>query len=85
MGSFFSDGLLSLPCLLMSLMGARPNDGLVCITSAKWGDFQETFTSSHLRGISHGDLIDLKREDYKGFDVLEAYINIVARLKELGY
>lgn len=30
-------------------------------------------------------MIDLKREDYKGFDVIEAYVKIAAELKELGY
>ncbi len=30
-------------------------------------------------------MIDLKREDYKGFDVVEAYVQLVASLKERGY
>ena len=37
------------------------------------------------RGISHGDIIDLKREDYRGFDVVEEYVKIVSRLRRLGY
>ena len=32
-----------------------------------------------------GDMIDLKREDYKGFDVIETYVEIVKELKESGY
>ncbi|MDY3771015.1 MAG: hypothetical protein SOZ88_09535 [Lachnospiraceae bacterium] len=43
--------------------------------------FQGTLQSQG-RGISHGDMIDLKREDIKGFDVLECYIQIVTNLKE---
>ena len=69
----------------MYFAGAPKNDGLVTIESARWGHFQKTFTSTGRRGISHGDMIDLKREDYKGFDVIEAYVEIVARLKEMGY
>lgn len=79
------DGLLSIPNLLMFFAGAPKNDGLVTIDSAKWGDFQGVFKSGGRRGISHGDMIDLKREDYKGFDVIEAYIKIVAALKEKGF
>lgn len=81
----FGDNLLSLPNLLMFLAGAPKNDGLVSIESAKWGHFKKVFVSTGRRGISHGDMIDLKREDYKGFDVIEAYIQIVAELKNFGF
>lgn len=81
----FGDNLLSIPNLLMYFAGASKNDGLVTIESAKWGNFKKTFISTGRRGISHGDMIDLKREDYKGFDVIEAYVEIVAQLKEMGY
>lgn len=30
-------------------------------------------------------MIDLKRQDYKGFDVAEAYVQIAAELKEKGF
>ncbi len=79
------DGLLSIPNLLMFLAGASRNDGLVTTESAKWGNFRKTFVSAGRRGISHGDMIDLKREDYKGFDVVEAYVEIVAELKGMGF
>lgn len=79
------DSLLSIPNLLMIFAGASKNDGLVTIESAKWGTFKKTFVSTGRRGISHGDMIDLKREDYKGFDVIEAYVEIVKELKEMGY
>ncbi len=81
----FGDNLLSIPNLLMFFTGAPKNDGLVTVDSAKWGHFKKTFASSGRRGISHGDMIDLKREDYKGFDVIEAYVQIVAELKEMGF
>lgn len=79
------DGLLSIPNLLMFFAGASKNDGLVTIDSAKWGNFKKTFVSAGRRGISHGDMIDLKREDYKGFNVTEAYVEIVAELKGMGF
>lgn len=37
------------------------------------------------RGISHGDVIDLKRENIKGFDVREFYVQLVADSKSRGY
>ena len=79
------DNLLSVPNLLMFLAGAPKNDGLVTTQSAKWGNFKKTFISTGRRGISHGDMIDLKREDYKGFDVIEAYVEIVSELKTMGF
>ncbi len=76
--------LLSIPyCLIKPLEG--DNDGLVSVTSAKWGEFKGVFSNSHTRGISHGDIIDLKREDYKGFDPVETYVKIVNDLKEKGF
>ncbi len=81
----FGDPLLSIPTLFMSLSGSSKNDGLVNVSSAKWGNYKKTFVSTGSRGISHGDMIDLKREDYKGFDVIEAYVKIVEELKEMGF
>ena len=76
--------LLSIPwCMIRPLEG--DNDGLVSTYSAKWGEFQGVFSNRRVRGISHGDMIDLKRQDYKGFDVVEAYVQIVAKLKEKGF
>ncbi len=76
--------LLSVPwCMIRPLEG--DNDGLVSTYSAKWGEFKGIFANQRMRGISHGDMIDLKRQDYKGFDVAEAYVQIVAELKEKGF
>lgn len=80
-----ADSLLGIPYLLMRLSGAGKNDGLVSEVSARWGEFKGTFVSTGRRGISHGDMIDLKREDYRGFDVREEYIKIVQGLKEKGF
>lgn len=76
--------LLSIPyCMIKPLEGE--NDGLVSVSSAKWGKFQGVFSNRHTRGISHGDIIDLKREDYRGFDVTETYVQIVKELREMGF
>ena len=85
MKGFTADWMLCIPHLLMRLAGAPQNDGLVSVTSAKWGEFKETFVSTSGHGVSHGDMIDLKREDYRGFDVIEAYVKMVAKLKDKGY
>ena len=85
MKNMFSDSLLSIPYLLMRFLDSPENDGLVSVSSAKWGNFKGVFQNKKRRGISHGDMIDLKREDYNGFDVIEEYIKIVEELKEMWY
>ena len=37
------------------------------------------------RGISHGDMIDLNRENIPGFDVREWYVQLVQQLKQKGF
>lgn len=61
------------------------NDGLVDIKSMRWGRRHIFFEPQTNRGLSHGDMIDLMREDIKGFDVREEYVKIVKELKEMGF
>ena len=61
-----------------------PNDGLVSAESCKWGEDFIMLTPSGKRGISHGDMIDLNRENIGDFDVREFYVGIVSDLKEKG-
>lgn len=61
-----------------------PNDGLVGEKSFRWGSDYTFLTTEGKRGISHGDMIDLNRENIPGFDVREFYIGLVSRLKEKG-
>jgi triacylglycerol lipase len=84
MRSAASDPVLALPWLMIKPLEGD-NDGLVSIDSAVWGEFQGVLESGSRRGISHGDIIDLKRADYKGFDVLETYVGIVSDLKDKGF
>jgi triacylglycerol lipase len=80
----FSDYIVSIPYILVKLTEGE-NDGLVAVDSAKWGEFKGVLRNKRGRGISHGDIIDLRREDYKEFDVMEKYVEIVSELKNKGY
>ncbi len=62
-----------------------PNDGLVGEKSFSWGERYEYLEPSGDRGISHGDMIDLNRENIEGFDVREFYVNLVHDLKNRGF
>ncbi len=61
-----------------------PNDGLVGQGSFAWGDAYHLLTPEGRWGISHGDVIDMNRENIPGFDVREFYVQLVAKLKEKG-
>lgn len=80
-----SDYLFAIPHIMMFWKTRKPNDGLVTVESARWGNFRGVFRNRHIRGISHADMIDLRRDDIYSFDVLETYIHIVEELKEKGY
>lgn len=68
--------------LVKSFDGA--NDGLVGERSFPWGENYRFLTVKGKRGISHGDMIDLNRENFDGFDVREFYVQLVAELKNKG-
>lgn len=61
------------------------NDGLVSTDSFPWGESFQLVTVKGRRGVSHGDMIDLNRENIRGFDVREFYVNLVADLKRRGF
>lgn len=61
-----------------------PNDGLVSEDSFSWGEKYTFLKTDGKRGISHGDMIDLNRENIPGFDVREFYVGLTAELKERG-
>ncbi len=62
-----------------------PNDGLVGQDSFRWGERFQFLTVKGKRGISHGDMIDLNRENFDGFDVREFFVQLAADLKRRGY
>ena len=62
------------------------NDGLVGIDSINWGSsLQMVRLEKKGRGISHGDMIDLNRENLKGLDIREFYVQLVSDLRERGF
>lgn len=61
------------------------NDGLVGEKSFPWGCTYQFLTVKGNRGISHGDMIDLNRENFNGFDVREFYVDLVNKLRCQGF
>ena len=62
-----------------------PNDGLVGEKSFPWGSKFTLIKTKGIRGVSHGDMIDLNRENFSGFDVREFFVQLVSDLREKGY
>ncbi len=60
------------------------NDGLVSEQSFAWGEKHTLLTTAKPRGISHGDVIDLNRQNIEGFDVRELYVTLDNDLKNRG-
>lgn len=60
------------------------NDGLVPLDSFEWGEKYTLLQLEKRRGISHMDMVDFNRENIKGFDVREFYVQLVADLKNRG-
>lgn len=61
------------------------NDGLVGEKSFPWGSKYRFLTVQGNRGISHGDMIDLNRENFEDFDVREFFVGLVEELKAMGF
>lgn len=61
------------------------NDGLVTVESGLRGENTLMIEHKGKRGLSHGDMIDLFRENIDGFDVREFYVGIVKELKNKGF
>lgn len=87
MGSFRSDVFMWWQnCIISRVEGE--NDGLVTVSSAAWTGFRPVWRGVGNRGMSHMDEIDFRRRPlrYRGVscDVVEAYVQMVAELKEMG-
>ena len=61
------------------------NDGLVGIDSFPIDKEYTLIETTNPRGLSHGDVVDINRENIKGFDVREFYVQLVKDLKDKGY
>ena len=87
MKSPFTDPAFS-PFHRISNKSGEINDGLVPVESAKWGEFRGVYTGPDAGGISHSMVCGNRRTltwKRKKLDVCEFYIDMVARLKDLGY
>ena len=62
-----------------------PNDGLVATSSFEWGEKYIFLEAKGRRGISHGDMVDINRENFRGFDVREFYVQLVNDLRQRGF
>ena len=60
------------------------NDGLVGESSFAWGEKYTLLRTDGKRGISHGDMIDLNRENIRDFDVRAFYTQLVSDLRRKG-
>lgn len=67
-----------------------PNDGLVSVESASWGENVRILRSNALRGISHLDAIDLRRQPLTKkqgsgvSDICDVYVEIASQLRQRG-
>lgn len=70
------------------------NDGLVSVTSAKWANFKGVHTTPSYRGVSHADVVDIRRRrltsrmpssEDEVSDIANFYVDVVKELKEMGY
>lgn len=69
-----------------------PNDGIVSVASALWGDHKEIWRRAGRYGVSHHDLCDYHKQDIRihrsgyddvAFDVFTLYEMLIQELEEL--
>ena len=85
MSSPFSDIIMTIPYCIMRLKCKDRIDGLSSVSSSKWGqDFYEIKKTGR-RGVSHADIIDLRRSKIGRFDITTHYVKLVKGLKEKGF
>jgi len=59
------------------------NDGLCPVTSAQWATYRGEITGRSVRGVSHADVVDMRRYD-PGTDIREVWVAMVEDLKDRG-
>ncbi len=85
-----SDISLTTACFVLNRIEG-PNDGLVSVESARWGERCIELHGNTRRGISHLDEIDLRRAPFskktgKGIrDITDFYVELVHDLKNRGF
>jgi len=63
---------------------AGPNDGIVSMSSSKWGN-NHTLIDGITGGISHSEVIDIKRRKISGVNIPGEYLKIVDKLINMGF
>lgn len=80
-----SSVLLEIPWLICKYYEGA-NDGLVSVSSAKWGTFRELITgASWSPGVDHLNIVNQFLGVTPGFDALDFYVDVVSDLKDMGY
>jgi triacylglycerol lipase len=69
--------------LAMLVAGSGANDGLVPVSSAKWGNYRGTLTGWF--GVNHLSEVGLLELPVLGYDPPTQFVNIAADLKTRGY
>jgi triacylglycerol lipase len=67
----------------MLVFGSGTNDGLVPVSSAKWGTYRGTLTGWF--GVNHMSEVGLLEVELLGYDPPTQFVSIVADLKSKGY
>jgi len=78
-----SDFMFALPYRVVKHFDGA-NDGIVSVESAKWGVFRGELAETGRRGLSHADIVDIRRRDLQGVDIRGLYVGIVRELKDRG-
>jgi len=91
--SSFSDPVFCITFPVVSRFDGE-NDGMVSVNSATWVNFKGVHTAPSKRGISHADVVDLRRRRFTSrapssneevSDIANFYVDVVKELKEMGY
>ncbi|WP_163629077.1 hypothetical protein [Paludibacter sp. 221] len=61
------------------------NDGIVSLKSSKWGEDFKLIEGKNRGGISHSEIVDIKRTKISGVDIPQEYLKIVRELKNRGF
>ncbi len=82
----FAPSIIMHPVWMIMLPEEGPNDGLVSVESAKWGEFKGVVSGAWWStGVDHLTIIGMPLDLTPGFDAPEFYIDIVGDLKSQGF
>lgn len=83
---YMSNSIILGPTWLICLYYEGANDGLVSVTSAKWGNFRGVVKGAFWSGgVDHLNIINQLFGITPGFDAPEFFVGIVSDLKNRGY